>query len=107
MFCAHEYTEDNLKFAWSLEPNNLELRTRIENVLRIRKMGGCTVPSTIGTELETNPFLRGHNDELRAKILEFAPETNMLSDSQIFAATRALKDSKIYRRELPVPLPVI
>jgi len=107
VFCGHEYTEDNLKFAWSLEPNNFKLRNRIEDVLRIRKAGGCTIPSTIGTELETNPFLRSHNDDVRTKVLEFAPETNMLIDSQIFAATRALKDSKMYRSELPVPLPEI
>ncbi|MEE2902962.1 MAG: hydroxyacylglutathione hydrolase [Myxococcota bacterium] len=107
VFCAHEYTEDNLKFAWSLEPNNRELRARIEDVLTQRQSGGSTVPSTIGDELNTNPFLRVHNEELRAKILEFAPETDMSIDSEVFAATRALKDSKRYRETLPVPLPTI
>ena len=107
VFCAHEYTEDNLRFAWSLEPDNDRLKSRIEAVLKIRKVGGCTVPSTISEELETNPFLRGHESALRAQVLEFAPETDMSNQADVFGATRALKDSKRYREFLPVPLPTI
>ena len=44
--CAHEYTEDNLRFAWSVEPDNEALAARIRQVWALRAEGGCTVPST-------------------------------------------------------------
>ena len=61
--CAHEYTEDNLKFALSVEPNNQKLQDRNVSVLQIRNLGKSTLPSTIGLELETNPFLRVNSAE--------------------------------------------
>ena len=48
--CAHEYTEDNLRFAWLVEPNNLALARRIRDVWAIRAAGGSSVPSTICTQ---------------------------------------------------------
>ena len=58
VYCGHEYTEHNLRFALSLEPDNLKLVSRLNETLRLRKQGLPTLPSTIGAELETNPFLR-------------------------------------------------
>ena len=48
--CAHEYTEDNLRFAYSVEPDNAELAERIRQSWALRAEGGCTVPSTKGTK---------------------------------------------------------
>ncbi|MCA9615879.1 MAG: hydroxyacylglutathione hydrolase [Myxococcales bacterium] len=95
--CAHEYTLDNLRFAWSVEPDNEALAERIRKARRIRAEGGSTVPSTVGLERSTNPFLRHHVDTLRAKVAAAMPDRPMGTAAEIFAATRALKDRKDYR----------
>lgn len=56
--CAHEYTLANLRWALEVEPGNGKLRQRWEDATRLRSEGKPTLPSTIETELETNPFLR-------------------------------------------------
>jgi hydroxyacylglutathione hydrolase len=58
VYCAHEYTLDNLRFALAVEPDNPDLIARIEAESRKRDAGLPTVPSTIGLERATNPFLR-------------------------------------------------
>ena len=58
VFCGHEYTYANLKFALHLEPNNAKLHQRMEAVMALIKDKRVTLPSTIGLEKETNPFLR-------------------------------------------------
>jgi len=58
VFCAHEYTQSNIRFALAVEPNNVALQKRSEEVSRLRILGQPTVPSTIGTERDVNPFLR-------------------------------------------------
>ena len=58
VYCAHEYTEANLRFALAVEPGNSALRARAEEVARQRASGLATVPSTIAIEQATNPFLR-------------------------------------------------
>lgn len=60
VFCAHEYTEANLRFAAAVEPGNLALQQRIAKVAATRSRGEATVPSRLSEELETNPFLRAH-----------------------------------------------
>lgn len=104
--CAHEYTQDNLTFAWSIEPGNELLAQRIRDAWIIRANGGSTVPSTIGQELDTNPFLRQSSDAIREAVTKAMPDTNLSSDVELFAATRGLKDKKFYKESLPVPLPV-
>ncbi len=95
--CAHEYTEDNLKFAWTLEPDNAALRERIVRVRALRAEGGCAVPSTVGEERATNPFLRQHAPTLIARLAEAMPGADLSSPAAIFAATRALKDRRDHR----------
>lgn len=56
--CAHEYTLSNLRWALQVEPGNQALQHRWEQAQQLRSQGRPTLPSTIGTELETNPFLR-------------------------------------------------
>lgn len=58
VYCAHEYTESNGKFAITIEPENIALQQRYEEVKTLRASGKITLPSTIALELETNPFLR-------------------------------------------------
>ena len=58
VYCAHEYTEANLRFAMAVEPGNRALRRRVDEVAVLRAKGMATVPSTIAVEKATNPFLR-------------------------------------------------
>lgn len=95
--CAHEYTEDNLRFAWSVEPGNEALAERIRAVWARRAEGFGTVPSTIEEERATNPFLRTGSPTIRAALREAMPDASLDSHDAVFAATRALKDSKAYK----------
>ena len=95
VFCAHEYTQDNLKFAWSVEPENRELRERIKSVWAMRARGQSVVPSTIGLERQTNPFVRTQSEQIRRLIAHSTGKD--LSGASAFAWLRALKDSKAYR----------
>ena len=58
IYCTHEYTLANAKFALHVEADNLAIQLRFEQVERQRMLGQCTLPSTIELELQTNPFLR-------------------------------------------------
>jgi hydroxyacylglutathione hydrolase len=58
IYCAHEYTEMNLRFALAVEPDNPALRERVARVAALRAAGRPSVPSTLGEEKATNPFLR-------------------------------------------------
>ena len=64
VYCAHEYTETNARFAVAVDPGNRRLKSRHEEIKALRAKGRPTVPSTIGLELETNPFLRADDPEL-------------------------------------------
>ncbi|MCE3233310.1 MAG: metallo-beta-lactamase family protein [Rickettsiaceae bacterium] len=68
VYCAHEYTESNAKFALSIEPDNQALLQRVAEVKALRQQSESTVPSTIALELATNPFLRVNNLEKFAKL---------------------------------------
>ena len=57
IYCAHEYTEDNGRFALSIMPENQDLKTRMQEVIKLRAAGKSTIPSSLATELKTNPFL--------------------------------------------------
>jgi hydroxyacylglutathione hydrolase len=66
VYCAHEYTEANLRFALAVEPGNSDLRKRVDEVAVARARGWATVPSTIALEKATNPFLRCSEPEIVA-----------------------------------------
>jgi hydroxyacylglutathione hydrolase len=104
--CAHEYTEDNLRFAYSLEPGNEALAARIARVFALRARGESSVPSTIGEERETNPFLRHESPELRAHLARAMPDAALGSALEIFTATRALKNQKNYISITDEQLPI-
>lgn len=104
--CAHEYTQDNLRFAWLVEPDSGPLADRIRDVWEIRARGGCTVPSTIELERATNPFLRWHVPTLRRHVCARMGIPEDASDEEVFAATRALKDRKDHREISDEMLPL-
>jgi hydroxyacylglutathione hydrolase len=58
VYCAHEYTEMNLRFALAVEPENAALQARVAKVAALRAAGRPSVPLTLGEEKATNPFLR-------------------------------------------------
>ena len=58
VYCAHEYTQSNGRYALVAEPDNAAIRARMAEVNAARAAGEATVPTTIGQELATNPFLR-------------------------------------------------
>jgi len=88
VYCAHEYTQANGRFALTVEPDNTDLRERITEVAELRHQNQATIPSTIGLELATNPFLREHSTNLRRTI----GASDQESPAQVFAKVRSLKD---------------
>lgn len=68
VYCTHEYTLHNINFALSLEPNNAALTQRHLDTLKRRNLQQPSLPSTIGLELATNPFLRCDSKEIQASV---------------------------------------
>jgi len=66
VYCTHEYTAANLRFALAVEPDNPAIQQRSKDVAIARAAGKFTVPTQIGLELETNPFLRSDAPAVRA-----------------------------------------
>ena len=87
IYCGHEYTESNGRFALTLEPGNLGLQTRMEEVRAARARKDPTVPATLGLEKQTNPFLRPDVPEIRKSLgMEKADTVS------VFGEIRARKD---------------
>lgn len=95
--CAHEYTLDNLRFAAWIEPSNAALAERLAHTEAVRATGATVVPSTIALERATNPFLRPGSPELAARVGAELPDLPMGSFGDVFAATRALKNTARHR----------
>lgn len=90
VYCAHEYTESNAKFALSVEPGNEELQQRAAEIKAKRSRGEPTVPSLMGDEKKTNPFLRVDvSDEIRTNV----GVTGGDSDADAFGKVRRAKDT--------------
>jgi len=88
VYCGHEYTLNNGRFALTLEPGNKALRERTRDVEAKRSQGTPTVPSTIGLEKATNPFLRPGSAEIRQAL-----DLVGADDVSVFAEMRRRKDS--------------
>lgn len=85
---GHEYTAANARFAQTIEPDNADLRARIERIEKARAEGRFTVPSQMGEERATNPFLRAGLSEVKALLdMKGAP------DAEVFAEIRRRKDA--------------
>lgn len=91
VYCGHEYTVANLRFALTVEPDNVALQERHAWACAQRAAGHPTLPSTIGRERAINPFLRTHIPAVRQP---FASELDHKSDTEteVFARLRRRKD---------------
>ena len=88
LYCAHEYTLNNARFAVHVDPDNAALAKRVQQAKQQVDAGHATVPSTIAVELETNPFLRANDPTIRKRLgLESA------ADHEVFGQLRKMKDS--------------
>lgn len=85
LYCAHEYTQSNARFAISVDPDNAALRARVAEIDRLRAAGQPTVPMTLRTERATNPFLR-------APALKAAIGMGGAQDWEAFGEVRRRKD---------------
>ncbi|MGE0384032.1 MAG: hydroxyacylglutathione hydrolase [Gammaproteobacteria bacterium] len=88
VYCAHEYTQSNGRFALSVEPDNFSLIARMLRVDAARERGEATVPSTLIEELATNPFLRPESESLQRTLGMIGADP-----VAVFAETRRRKDS--------------
>jgi hydroxyacylglutathione hydrolase len=91
VYCAHEYTLSNLRFARAVEPGNAELIERERLAQAARARDEPTVPSTLALELATNPFLRCGVQEVRAAAVT-RRNGELCSDSEVFETVRRWKD---------------
>ncbi|HHM05258.1 MAG TPA: hydroxyacylglutathione hydrolase, partial [Gammaproteobacteria bacterium] len=91
IYCAHEYTLDNLRFALNVEPANAALQTRLERDTQRRRAGLPTLPSSLGEEKRTNPFLRCHRPAVAAAASAHAGR-QLDTPAEVFAALRRWKD---------------
>jgi len=92
VYCTHEYTMANLQFAIAADSDNTALIERIELEKAKRAVKQPTLPSSIGLELATNPFLRCNEPKLQASTQAQSGRTSR-NETEVFAALRAWKDS--------------
>lgn len=91
VYCAHEYTLSNLRFAQAIEPDNDNLLQRSAIDQQKRERQQATVPSVLSMELATNPFLRCEEKSVRCAAEHFAGQSTN-SDAEVFAILRSWKD---------------
>lgn len=92
VFCTHEYTQANLQFALSIEPQNKALSDYQDWVVSQRETEQITLPSSIKREREINPFLRCHKPNVKQTVFG-SPNNTAKSDVETFARLRQLKDN--------------
>ena len=85
VWCAHEYTLKNLQFALTVDGSNPDLQSRFAEVKAVRSRSEATVPSTLGVEKRTNPFMRWNQPALQSAVKSLDPV-------QTFARLRGMKD---------------
>jgi hydroxyacylglutathione hydrolase len=91
VYCAHEYTASNLRFAQALEPHNDALSAYIDEVNGRRQRGEPTIPAVLGRELAINPFLRTRNASIKTKAAAYAKRA-LLDDAETFSVIRQWKN---------------
>jgi hydroxyacylglutathione hydrolase len=87
LYCAHEYTASNARFALAVEPDNAALQARVAEVTALRAQGRPTVPSTLAQEKATNPFLRPMSAEIQRNVDRVGRPL-----FEVFGETRRRKD---------------
>ena len=93
IYCAHEYTLSNLQFALMAEPDNVDLKEYELNSKNKRERNIPTIPTTLGQELQINPFLRVAETSLREAISDKLDHSNITSNAEVFGFLRSWKDS--------------
>lgn len=88
LYCGHEYTAKNARFALTIEPENAALKARAAEVAELRGKGQPTVPARMENELEANPFLRADAPELRRAL-----DMETADPVEVFAEVRRRRDS--------------
>jgi len=91
IFCAHEYTLSNLRFAAAVEPGNADVLASLEATRALRDRDAITVPSCLGHERRINPFLRCREPAVRAAA-EAHARRSLPEPVDVFATVRAWKD---------------
>ncbi|MBA0830753.1 hypothetical protein Goarm_015263 [Gossypium armourianum] len=89
VYCGHEYTLSNSKFALSIEPKNEALRSYAAHVAQLRNKGLPTIPTTLKTEKACNPFLRTSSTEIRQAL--DIPAT--MNEAEALGVIRRAKDN--------------
>ena len=91
LFFGHEYTENNLRFAQTIEPKNEDIQSQLSQVRKVRSEGKWSTPSLLSSERKINPFLRCHDQALQKDVSQKHPDIN-LDPVSIFTVIRKLKD---------------
>ncbi|UTW08029.1 hydroxyacylglutathione hydrolase [Pseudomonas benzenivorans] len=91
VYCTHEYTLSNLRFAQAVEPENPQISQRLEQVSQWRQTGQISLPSNLQLERATNPFLRSDETPVQARIAE-REGVKARPPVEVFACLRAWKD---------------
>ena len=92
VYCTHEYTLSNIRFALAVEPNNANLITWAETAKALRDQHLPTLPTTIGQELQVNPFMRCDQQAVIDAALEVSDEKSLPTPAHVLAVIRAWKD---------------
>lgn len=90
VYCAHEYTLTNLRFARTVDPSNRALSDRLPLEEQKRAQGQPTLPTSMGVERKTNPFLRADDAAIRAQLA--SANAPLSSELEVFTRLRQLKD---------------
>lgn len=91
VYCTHEYTLSNLRFAQAVEPANPAIADRLAETTRLREANEITLPSDIRTELATNPFLRSADTAVATAVSAYSQQP-LDNPQAVFRALRAWKD---------------
>lgn len=92
VYCTHEYTLSNIRFALAVEPNNANLINWADTASKLREQQLPTLPTTIGQELQVNPFMRCDQAEVIDSALRISGEKSLPSPAHVLAVIRAWKD---------------
>jgi hydroxyacylglutathione hydrolase len=92
VYCTHEYTLSNIRFALAVEPNNPNLIAWSETAKALRDQGLPTLPTTISQELQVNPFMRCDQQAVIGAALEVCGEKSLPTPAHVLAVIRAWKD---------------
>lgn len=91
VYASHEYTTQNIEFALTIEPENSALKSKATQSINLRKHGQSTLPTRIGIENQTNPFLRCSHNSVKTSVEDHSNKL-LPKDVDVFAELRKMKD---------------